>query len=460
MASGTITVPLAAVRSPTAPLALHRWRATAAMPRRASHRSFLQQGRDLVHAIDYVGELTIGSPPQRFRAIFDTGSGDLLVPSIRCTESSACLNHRRYNSSASSTSSQVAWASENQSAADVYNRDTLHFAFGSGEVWGQLAEDEVCVGGSSICGKARFVETTEESDKPFQSSRWDAVLGLALDLAAAPEFSVMAALLAQNRLPKPVFAFYLGRGLQDGAEVTFGDYNAARAASSFVWVNVSSPGYWQISLSDLTVGGEALDLGCSCDGCCQAVIDSGSSVIMGPPFIINLLQQRLNVTEDCSGKSFPTLGFNMRSRDGEEHNLEMKDEDYMDRESADGVEYCWAHLLPMEDTGRGPVLVLGMPFLRKFYTVFDVQSKVLGFATAHQPNMTALTSRPAATDVMVNGTFQLRRTEADDQTAAAAPHGGRPIASSRTRLRGTVPLLACRGDCFNGTDAVVQDEGK
>ena len=42
----------------------------------------------------------------------------------------------------------------------------------------------------------------------------------------------------------------------------------------------------------------------------------------------------------------------------------MEPDDYMDRELSEGAEYCWAHLMPIGDTGRGPVLVLGMPFLR------------------------------------------------------------------------------------------------
>merc|ERR1719188_346600 len=131
--------------------------------------------------------------------------------------------------------------------------------------------------------------------------------------------------------------------------------------------------------------------------------------MMGPPFLIDLLQKHLQVEENCTGRIFPTLGFAVKLRDGQEHTLTLDAEDYMDREAGDdGEEYCWAHLAPMAGTtGRGPVLVLGMPFLRKFYTVFDADKGVVGFGLARQPAESATGPK----DVMVNGTFRMAGEE-------------------------------------------------
>jgi hypothetical protein len=468
-ASGTrraaqpITMPLHA--APSAGLHLHRWAAPEGARKVA--KSFLAQGSALrrtrrsraatgmVHAIDYVGEVQIGTPPRGFRAIFDTGSGNLLVPSVRCKESAGCKNHRRYDANASSTSLQVAWT-QNATAppANAFDRDTVPVAFGAGQAWGQLAQDEVCLApdgdaSGGPCARANFLEVLEESDAPFKDARWDGVLGLAPDISAGGQrYNIFAALAGAGAVPEPVFAFWLGRGLGDGAEVTFGGWRPERAASEMHWVNMSAVGYWQIKLNDLAVGGKPLNLGCACDGCCQAVVDSGSSVMMGPAFIVNLLRQKLNVSEECTNQTFPTLGFSVRTRDGQDVTLTMEPDDYMDRELSEGAEYCWAHLMPIGDTGRGPVLVLGMPFLRKFYTVFDQGKGALGFALARQPNGT---SGPIA-DKMVNGSFVLPKAAA--AAAAAAPSNataaGRKPTPKKLSAHGvkTVPLLACRGECF------------
>mmetsp|Transcript_68396 Transcript_68396/g.164164 ORF Transcript_68396/g.164164 Transcript_68396/m.164164 type:complete len:492 (+) Transcript_68396:162-1637(+) len=344
----------------------------------------------MVHALQYYGQVEVGSPPQKFTVIFDTGSGHLLLPSESC-DSAACSRHKRFSEKNSSTAVPIAWADEPLTrAADDTDRDTKVINFASGDAVGQFVRDRVCLGSpSAFCADADFVEMTEESDDPFRDAEWDGVLGLGQAISDAPEFDVFG-VLSKNATPalhEPVFAVYLGRRVQDEAEITFGNIRQDRMASDLTWVKVSQEGYWQFEFADFTINGKAVNL-CSRYGKsgCQGVLDTGSSLMMGPKEVLDQLLTLLafgNSTQMNCSKSvqFPKLGFMI----GGTH-FEMDPDDYMDRSHdhslPEGTDACWAHLMPIGDTGRGPIVVLGMPFLRSFYTVYDVGNKRIGIAKA------------------------------------------------------------------------------
>jgi len=363
--------------------------------RRVMHRlenerimSQLRAQSQRLHALQYYGEVTVGTPPQRFKIIFDTGSGHLLLPSANC-ESPACDQHPRFWENRSSTSIPIAWADEPLKRAEGDNdRDTQVLSFAMGDCVGQYVRDRVCLG--NACADADFVGMTEESDNPFKDAEWDGILGLGQSLSDAAEFNIFGVLAsnATPRLHRPVFAVYLGQHIQDAAEITFGDYHDARMASELTWVNVSQDGYWQFQFTDFLIDGKPTGL-CKKYGQrkCQAVLDTGSSLMMGPQADLDPLIGMLGFGNDtqmnCTdANKFPKLSFLIGGK-----MMDMEPEDYMDRshgpEQPKGVDNCWAHMMPVGDTGRGPIFVLGMPFLRAFYTVYDIHAKRIGIARAN-----------------------------------------------------------------------------
>lgn len=347
----------------------------------------------MVHALQYYGEVTVGTPPQKFVVIFDTGSGHLMIPSVKC-DSPACAKHKRFRANASSTAVAIGWADDPLTPVkDDDARDTMVVNFAMGDAVGQYSRDVVCLGSpNAFCATADFVETTEESDDPFLPAEWDGILGLGQSVSDAAEFNIFG-VLASNSTPhmhQPIFAVYLGHNIEDASEITFGGVREERMASSLTWVPVSVEGYWQFQFEDILVDGKSLGL-CKKYGerKCQGVVDTGSSLFMGPSQdlvpLLAALKFPKDTSQNCSqSEVFPKLSFTIANK-----TFEMQPDDYMDRSTdghANGMQTCWAHMMPVGDTGRGPIFVMGMPFLRAFYTAFDVKQKKIGFAVAKHGN--------------------------------------------------------------------------
>merc|ERR1719159_278001 len=330
----------------------------------------------VVHASEYYGKISIGSPPQEFLVVFDTGSGNLLIPSKQCTDE-ACTSHKRFDPSLSASALEIAFADEPDKAVDKGgDRDVVTITFGTGEMSGVFIKDNVCVG--NICTHAHFVAATEESDEPFSLVPFDGIFGLSLpQMSEGPHFNVLDCMIRDKVLKSNMFSVFFGATDSEESEITFGEFKNERMASELFWAPVSNPGYWQVEMDDIAIKNKRQNL---CKGNCQVAVDTGTSLMAGPTEIINALIDKLNVANDCSNyKGLPDLGFILG-----DHILNLKPEDYIDK-SEDG---CSVALMTLDiPPPKGPLFIFGDPFLRKFYTVYDRENMRVGFALAAHPHI-------------------------------------------------------------------------
>lgn len=335
--------------------------------------NLLQQQAKIMHATQYYGEVRVGK--QQFKVIFDSGSGALLVPGKKC-DSPACESHTRYDGKLSKDAAAIGWADEPLKAVDdnSEDRDVKSISFAMGEVTGEYQRDRVCFGsGGGTCGLVDFMLMTEESDNPFKDAQWDGVLGLGLSLSDAPEFNVVPTLLQEAKQPQ-VFSYFLSGysgALALGNSVVQAPYFKDRFT-----VPISVDGYWQFKIDDIIVDGKPTGL-CDKKAGCQAAVDTGSSLLMGPSNMIAAITKKLEIDDKCSKQKLPAFGF-LVSANGKQKKLEMSSEDYLDRDAKN----CYLAMMSVRDTGRGPLLVLGYPFLRNYLTTFDYEKKELGFVDA------------------------------------------------------------------------------
>ena len=319
------------------------------------------QGQKVVHKVAYYGQIEVGQPPQKFTVIFDTGSGNLIVPDSSCSVP-GCAPHHKYNHQGSSSSAFV---------TNEKNEGSSTITFGTGQVEGNFYKDNLCIG-DSLCFDANFIAADKMSTEPFQEIPFDGIMGLGFeDLSMGKGFNIVDDLDSKASQ----FSFFVSDG--DDSEVSFGGYDADRLASDIVWAPVRVQSWWQVAIDDITFNNQRKNL---CDGACQVAVDTGTSQLAGPTHVINELSNRLNVKQDCSNfHDLPNLGFVVGG-----NIMNLKPQDYVDK----GSDGCEVSLMPLDvPPPNGPLFIFGDPFLRKYYTAYDRSGNRVGFSVASHADM-------------------------------------------------------------------------
>lgn len=325
-----------------------------------------QESSKVRHKMAYFGDLQVGTPAQVFSVVFDTGSGNLIIPGEDC-RSQACLIHDRFSREKSPLAKRINCDGTEVRGSDP---DEITITFGTGHISGHCMEDTVCVG--TACSRGAFISSTDESAQPFADFAFDGVLGLSLDvLAQGASFSLMQRLVSLHQLMHPLFSVFLSDSDAETSEITFGDIKEDHMASELFWVKVTgTSGYWEVNIDDIVIGHEKQSL---CRDC-RVAVDTGTSQLAGPTDIVMELSRRLNVRPDCSNfKVLPDLGFIIGGRI-----LTLAPRDYVDKGSR-----CDVSLMELDvPPPKGPLFVFGIPFLQRYYTVYDHQNQRVGFAVA------------------------------------------------------------------------------
>lgn len=255
--------------------------------------------------IDF-SEITIGTPPQTFKVVLDTGSSNLWVPSSQCG-SIACYLHTKYDSSSSSTYKK--------------NGTAFEIRYGSGSLSGFTSKDVMSIGDLKIKDQV-FAEATEEPGLAFAFGRFDGILGLGYDTISVnkivPPFYSM---IDQGLLDEPVFAFYLGdsNDESDESEAIFGGVNKDHYEGKITEIPLRRKAYWEVDLDAISFGDATAELENT-----GVILDTGTSLIALPTTLAELLNKEIGAKKgwngqysvDCAKRdSLPDLTFTLSGHD-------------------------------------------------------------------------------------------------------------------------------------------------
>nr|BAN20201.1 cathepsin D [Riptortus pedestris] len=314
--------------------------------------------------MDYYGEIALGTPPQTFQVVFDTGSSDLWVPSSKCWFSLACWNHNYFKTGKSSTFQNLG--------------KSVSIEYGTGAMEGVVVRDSLTIGNGTTKGQT-FIAATSITREPFYRIHPDGIMGLAFpELASTESTPPLFNMVTSGTINKPIVSFYLNRDPKSeyGGEILFGDKNEelfhAESEHSFP---VTVRGYWQISMDSVAVDDQVT---ISCEDGCEAIVDTGTSLIAVPQVYFEKLLRHIGAVHEseigivkCSEISnYPPVTFQFS---GQKYTLEA--EDYILKVVEKGKEVCVAGFMPTDYA-----FILGDVFLGKFYTVFNIATTTVSFS--------------------------------------------------------------------------------
>lgn len=312
---------------------------------------------DVMNA-QYFGEVQIGTPPQSFKVVFDTGSSNLWVPSNSCWFYLACWLHNNYKSNYSST-----FVKTNQS---------FNIQYGSGSVSGFFSKDSVGLGGA-LANNISFGEVTKLSGYSFILAKFDGILGMgyqSISIGNAP--TVFEELYKQGKIEEASFSFYLSRiaGSNTG-RLVLGGANPDYYEGQMKFYNLISETYWVIALSNFSINNQKVKVE-------RAILDTGSSLIIGSSDVIDQVNNIIGII-DSSCNNISNLP-NVTVVIGDDEYV-LTPEDYVMKISIFGYSQCVSGFMSM-DLPWPNTVILGDVFLRTYYTLFDLTHNRIGLAKA------------------------------------------------------------------------------
>ncbi|XP_057583131.1 pregnancy-associated glycoprotein 2-like [Hippopotamus amphibius kiboko] len=310
----------------------------------------------------YTGNITIGTPPQEFRVLFDTALSCAWVLSIYCS-SPSCGTHNLFNPERSTTLMPTGLS--------------MNIKYSTRTIVGVLAYDTFRIMNLVDVGQP-FLLT--ESQNGTDSAVFDGVLGLGSPrLGPKMCTPVFDNLKKRGLISQPIFAFYLSIRKENGSVLMFGGVDHSYHKGPLRWIPLSTGSFWQVKMNRITMKGVVV----GCKRGCQGILNTGTTLLAGPTNLVTIIWKLINAMPygeeyrvPCSNiRSLPSIIFTINGFD-----YPVPPEAYIWKgphniciSRFEGATETWNWL---------ETWVLGDAFLRMYLSVYDQGKKRVGLAPA------------------------------------------------------------------------------
>jgi cathepsin D len=230
-----------------------------------------------------------------------------------------------------------------------------------------------------------FGEAIKQPGIVFVMAKFDGILGMGFKSisvdSVTPLFDNM---IAQGLVPEPVFSFYLERNasMPIGGELLLGGIDQDYYTGEINYAPLTHETYWQFKMDKIQLKNVVI-----CSDGCQAIADTGTSLIAGPSEEVEKINQQLGATKIFSGAymvncsklaEMPSIDFIINGK-----TMTLDSTDYVMKVASFGQTICLSGFMGI-DIPVGPLWILGDVFIGKFYSIFDVGNRRVGFAKARR----------------------------------------------------------------------------
>jgi hypothetical protein len=272
----------------------------------------------------YIATIAIGTPPQKIPVVLDTGSGNLWVTSKYCI-SPTCKKNKQF-------------FDRKMSGSFLKNGYGIEVTFGTGILTGEVNQDNVMLSDGIVIKNQKFAEILKQEGDVFNDTKFSGIMGLGFkSLSAMNKATVFDNLIDTKILKQNLIAFYLSQNENTPGQASFGSLDKSKYIAPLHYHPLIEKDYWKIKLEDIKLNNISLGL---CKKGCEAVIDSGTSLITGPNDHFEKVIYRIAVDGRCNGyDNAPKLTFVFNGI-----NYDLNPEDYISKITDE----CSAMIMPLD----------------------------------------------------------------------------------------------------------------